>query len=376
MNEDAQHLLLTTFPTEVSANVGDALITDSFIAILRHAGLPTNFQTFFREIPLDPALREKFGKLPIFLPGMSMSVDFFPKLYSLCNHADLPKGLIPFGCTWQHPFGLDENAERVIYPEEPRRILEAIVNSTGPIAVRDHLAARILRRNNIPSIVVGDCAWFHLPSIGKPMRRVGEPQKIVITTPHNQALTHQSISLIDSVRRRFPHAKIVVSLHSRRRKLDYIIAAHAKEHEIEVIDAAGELNIFDRYASYDLHVGHRLHGHIGFLRQRIPSVLVMEDARSRGFSRSIPIGCFSAFRSVVGNNIAAQLPRAVVAEQMHPDPEVISRISEFLDEEISTSFLRYVGVAPYIDGVFCEVTLPELKRKVKLAREAIDLMPR
>jgi hypothetical protein len=198
----------------------------------------------------------------------------------------------------------------------------------------------------------------------------------VITTPHNQALTHQSISLIDGVRRRFPHAKIVVSLHSRRRKLDYIIAAHAKEHEIEVIDAAGELSIFDRYASYDLHVGHRLHGHIGFLRQRIPSVLVMEDARSRGFSRSIPIGCFSAFRSVVGNNIAAQLPRAVVSEQMHPDPEVISRISEFLDEEISTSFLRYVGVAPYIDGVFCEVTLPEQKRKVKLAREAIDLMPR
>jgi len=371
MADDPEHLLLTTFPAQASANVGDALIADSFAAMLRHAGLADRFRTVFREAPLDAALRAGFGGRPIFLPGMSISVDFFPKLYRLCDPAELPPGLVPFGCTWQHPAGLDEHAERVAYPAGPRRMLEALVASTGPIAVRDHLAARILRRNDLPAIVVGDCAWYHLPSIGQPMRRPRDPARIVITTPHKPALAEQSVALIDMVRRRFPQAVLLVAFHSRRRPHDEAIAEHAAGLGIELADAAGDLSIFDRYADFDLHVGHRLHGHIGFLRRRIPSVLLIEDARSRGFSRSIPTGCLDAFRSPLGPGVLALLPRDVAVEQRKPDPDAVDRVGEFLDEEISTGFLRYVGVAAYLDTIFHEVAMPELRRKVARAAEAI-----
>lgn len=99
--------------------------------------------------------------------------------------------------------------------------------------------------------------------------------------------------------------------------------------------------------------------------------LVIEDARARGFSHSIPVGSFPALRSPLGSRVLACLPEAMVAEHLVPDTEVVERIGEFLDEEVSTGFLRYVGIAPYLDGMFHEVVLPELRRKVARAA-AVD----
>jgi hypothetical protein len=40
---------------------------------------------------------------------------------------------------------------------------------------------------------------------------------------------------------------------------------------------------------------------------------------------------------------------------------------DFLEEEIGSAFLRYIAVAPYLDRMFYEVVMPELRRKTARA---------
>src|SRR5690606_4746413 len=131
------------------------------------------------------------------------------------------------------------------------------------------------------------------------------------------------------------------------------------------VESAGRLEVFDEYDQFDLHVGHRLHGHIGFLRRRIPSVLLMEDARSRGFSASLPTGCFAA-----DADEAEAAHEASVAERvsrLKPDLGVIERVEAFVTREVTTGFESYVGVAPFLDDMLNRVALPELRRKIQAA---------
>ena len=137
------------------------------------------------------------------------------------------------------------------------------------------------------------------------------------------------------------------------------IIAAAAGFDVSAIAAAGDLSIFEKYEDYDLHVGHRLHGHIGFLRRRIPSVLIMEDARSRGFGSSIPVGCFPGFRP------------ASSVDEVEADPNTVARVAEFLRQETRDGFMRYVGVAPYLDRMLDDLVLPQLRLKYELATRAL-----
>lgn len=360
------HLVLTTFPSQKSRNVGDLLITQSFVELAKTVGAIDDYQTRFRTVSLDAPDLLPFRNNPIFLPGMSIAYSSYPELYSLTrNIGDLPLGLIPFGCTWQHPIGGAGDAARASLSPECHAVFSTIAERTGPIATRDHRVEAILHRQGIPAITVGDCAWFHLASIGKGMRRPTRLGRIAVTTPHASRFTPQSKSLIAMLSRAYPDAHLRLSLHSRVTEHTAEIATYAARTGYEVVESAGRLEVFDEYDQFDLHVGHRLHGHIGFLRRRIPSVLLMEDARSRGFSASLPTGCFAA-----DADEAEAAHEASVAERvsrLKPDLGVIERVEAFVTREVTTGFESYVGVAPFLDDMLNRVALPELRRKIQAA---------
>lgn len=346
--------MLTTFPAHRSGNVGDALIAESFLALVRRLGLADEVETMFRADPLTDDKISEFGSTPIFMPGMSVSNDLYPKLYALHEDFDkIPNTLIPFGCTWQHTVGFPQHFERAVLDGDTLRLLHKIADATGPIATRDHSAELILTNNGIPSITVGDCAWYHLPSQGKAMKRPKEIKKIAVTTPHHSPLVKQSLDLLGVVRELFPSAKISLVTHSKPTAHEKRVVEAAPEYGASIVAAAGDLTIFDKYEDFDLHVGHRLHGHIGFLRRRIPSVLIAEDARSRGFSSSIQIGTFPGYRNS--------------EDGPEPDPNTVPRIKAFLKQEARDRFIRYVGIPLYLDTMLNEVVLPELRRKYDYA---------
>jgi Polysaccharide pyruvyl transferase len=370
-------LIITTYPQNKSANVGDLLITHSFVELARSIGLLSNYEAIFREEELNDEIMAKYQSAPIFMPGFSVSRDVYPRLFKLGNEiSDIPLGLIPFGCTWQHVLGYAENAEKADFTENTFKLLSLLAQRTGPIAVRDHQAGRILMRHSIPSVVVGDCAWYHLPSKGKTMRRPKEIRSIVVTTPQGPDLADQSVALLDMLLELFPKAEITLSHHSRPLPHAVRIMEYAVSQGVKTLDAFGDISVFDLYENYDLHVGHRLHGHIGFLRRRIPSVLLVEDARSRGFSTSIPVGCFDARQTSVGREIMARLPMKMMQQNTYPDEAAVQRVRDFLTQELLSGFLRYIGVASYLDTMLEEIVLPQLSQKVALAKAAIASAPR
>ena len=353
--------------------MGDLLITASFAEMARAISALDKYETLFRADELTDEALERYGSLPIFMPGFSISANSYPRLYALRKKlGEIPHGLVPFGCTWQHPIGFAEDAEQIAYTDETLKLLRLLVERTGPIAVRDHMAERILMRHSVPSIVVGDCGWYHLPSRGKPMRRPDAIRKIIVTTPHSADLEEQSKSLINMLLDLFPDAKIVLSLHSKPLQHEENITAYAQSKGMTVIHAFENLAVFDNYENYDLHVGHCLHGHIGFIRRRIPSVLLIEDARARGFSTSIPIGCFEAKATAIRRDNLAKQSLALARQSVYPDEGIVPRIRDFLIQEMQSKFLRYVGIAPYLDGMLKEVALPQLAQKVAMARTAIN----
>lgn len=357
-----KHLMLTTFPKHRSRNVGDALIASSFLALVQHLGLAHSVETKFRADPLDDKTLKRYGSRPIFLPGMSVSNDLYPKLYALHSDFDrIPRSLIPFGCSWQHPVGFPEHFEQAVVTGDTKRLLLKIVEATGRIAVRDSGAEGILARNGIPAVTVGDCAWYHLPSIGKPMRTTGDIKRIAITTPHHAPLEQQSLGLLKLAREMFPAADISVVSHSNPTLHETRILSAASSIGASVVDAAGDLSIFDRYEEFDLHVGHRLHGHIGFIRRRIPSVLIAEDARSRGFSKSIPTGVFFGYRPGADGPVA--------------DDSVTGEIGTYLESQIRVRFEEYGHIAPFLDAMLYDVVLPELRTKYRLASESARQVP-
>lgn len=366
------HLLVTTYPAQASGNAGDMLISHSFKDLAAAAGVQGDWKTIYREDALTDEMVTQYGHRPIFLPGMSVSSESYPSLYKLRENLDeIPAGLIPFGCTWQHIHGYREDAEQTRLSERTGALLRRIVSFTGPIATRDHLAQSIMAQNGIPAITVGDCAWYHLDSVGKAMRRPTDIRKIVVTTPHNNKLGAQSIHLMDKLTELFPSAFLTLSLQSKATAHLAPVIDHAKTKGHEIIEAAGDVTVFDRYEDFDLHVGHRLHGHIGFIRRRIPSVLLVEDARSRGFSVSIPVGCFDAKKALIGKEALSQLPIDAARQYVVPDAQAVDRVADFLAQEIETCFLRYAGVPAFLDGMLNEVVLPTLRDKVRLAGLAL-----
>lgn len=362
------HLILTTFPEAQSGNVGDLLITQSFVELARAVGAIDNYETRFRTERLDKPDVAQFLNRPVFLPGMSVSHSSYPDLYGLTERIEsLPLGLIPFGCTWQHQIGNVEDAERATLSPAFHAVLSKISERTGPIATRDHMAEAILTRNGIPAVTVGDCAWYHLPSRGKPMRTTPDIRRIVVTTPHAPRLEGQSKGLVSMLKRTFPGAQFRLALHSKPTRHSSAVAAHAEEAGFEIVESAGRPEVFDEYQKFDLHVGHRLHGHIGFLRRRIPSVLLMEDARSKGFATSIPVGCFPADGSQYSGEHLADLPTNEALSMMKPNPAAVDHVETFLRQELATGFGRYVGVSAYLDTMLDKIVLPELRRKVDAA---------
>jgi hypothetical protein len=203
------------------------------------------------------------------------------------------------------------------------------------------------------------------------MRRPTEIRRIVVTTPHNNKLGAQSIQLMEQLSELFPSAQLTLSLQSKTTAHLAPVIEHARAKGHEVIEAAGDLDIFDRYENYDLHVGHRLHGHIGFIRRRIPSVLLVEDARSRGFSVSMPVGCFDAKKVLIGKEALSLIPVEVARQYVAPDGQAVARVVDFLKQEVATGFLRYSGIPAFLDGMLSEVVLPTLRDKIRVSSRAL-----
>jgi hypothetical protein len=340
-------LLLTTFPAHKSKNVGDNLISSSTMKMIRSRRPQYDPTVLFREAGLDAVGVD--GIRSILAPGFSVSNDTYPKLFRLYTDLKSIPPFFPVGCSFQHPLPAVESFTGYEFNAATLDALGFLAERCGGLPCRDVLIHELMERHGIGSHYCGDLALFDEEMIGRGFYPPKDIRSLVFTIHHHPTrFDTQAKRLIDLLSARFPEARRYVAYHSKPNGYARAIAQYAMGAGFEELHLYGESFTLAKYHEVDLHVGYRLHGHIFFLRNRKPSILLIEDARSFGFSRSgaFSTGCVDAFDCEAGVELLSAPECAMV----------------FLDFEINRGFSSYLPVFDMIDGLHENAIAPYFDR--------------
>lgn len=346
MSAGGKDFLLTTFPQHRSGNVGDHLITHSLLRLIRARVPNYNPLVLFREESLD--IYPEDGVRSIIAPGFSVVDETYPKLFALYSDSSRLKNFFPIGCSFQHAIPAHSSFDDYTYGEGTLEFLKGQVARHGALLCRDELIVGMLRRNGIGALYSGDLAVYDESVLGRPFRPPESISSIAVTVQHHDRFDSQSLALIRRLKEHFGNAQLFISLHSKPNKRSIPILNYAVSLGFQPLLLSGDVDNLNVYDNIDIHVGYRLHGHLSFLRRRKPSVLLVEDARSFGFSRTpgTSFGCFDA----------------LCMDSFKGDESVPNRVIDFLDVEQERQFSGYGSVFTFIDHVYEETVCPALDR--------------
>lgn len=377
------YVLLTTFLPQGSSNVGDQLIEYSVKNLIDTIKGKSEYVTIFREDPLDDQLEMINEARAIFMPGFPVrDTPMYPGTYQLVQDLGrLRVPLIPIGGNWNTYPGDAVSRERVQFSEETIRFLRFVADQVDVISMREYLACRVLHKHGITNtLMTGDPVWYDFATLGKPMRRPTRINKLVFSPPLSAYYVEQAERVITMLAELFPQAVRICALHLADRvtagagareardaalrpevaEKNQRIRQFAMDNGFDVRDVSKDLSLLKFYESCDLHVGYECHAHLYFLRHRIPSVLIAEDARGVGFNYTLGVGGFDGFvrcqtgpwetgRSPLTSGYCVNLSELSLAP---PSLDVQDQVRDFLSEELESGFRRYIGVSDFIDETF------------------------
>jgi len=354
------YTILTTMKT---GNVGDQLIIESAKNIIRYVKGKIDFLEFFRGEDLTSHLGEINKTKAIIMPHFGLRDPMYPNNYRLTkdlNEITIP--LIPIGIGWKGIPGDFETLDSLKYSDATVNFLRSISNQVDAMLCREYYTCKVLENHGIKNTVMGgDCAWYDINSLNKSMKRPRRIDSLVFTSPANPIFLNQAKTMLKMLSDIFPQAKKYCSFHHG---LEYItsdkeLADFAQKEGFEIKDVSHDINKISFYDDCDLHVGYRCHGHIAFLRKRIPSILLHEDGRGVGFSYSFGVGGFNAFRRNPNwKGSFKKIIGKVEDNTIIVDENVPQKIKQMITEELESGFRRYVGLSNRIDETFEKVMKP------------------
>lgn len=361
--------MYTILTTMTGENVGDKLIVESAKNMIRSIKNDQDFLEFSRVDDLTDHLEKINNTKAIIMPHFGLrDPDMYPNTYRLVN--DLSKieiPLVPLGIGWKGFPGDLETLQTLKYSKKTQKFLKYVSNQVETMICREYFTCKILENHNITNTKMGgDCAWYDLEKIGMKMKCPEKIRRIVFTTPYMAMYMEQAKSIIKMIREKFPQADKICSLHAGINKIqtDKEIIEYAKKNKFEIQDVSSNIAKINFYKDCDLHIGYRCHGHIAFLRNRIPSILINEDGRGVGFSNTFGIGGFNGFLRRGGNifKIMGKFSKhKFVSKQVIPDLYLDKKISNFIDKEQKLCFDGYQKISEIIDETYENVMKPFIR---------------
>lgn len=368
------YFVLSTYPADGSGNIGDYLITSSAVELLRRVKGQCEVEVLFREEDLSPYLTDINRSRALLMPGFAIRDPIHPNTYRLTPRLEaVGVPLIPIGAGAKFFPGDFASCSVQRFSKPTQAFLRWIAQGLDSFACREYLTCALLKAHGITNpAMVGDCAWYHLPSLGTPLKRPERVDRLVFTTPHSRLYVQQAKNVMKMLAGLFPESELICCLQSRPSDGVDAVVQWAKRHGFSVIQGGGKPEMLELYGEIDLHVGYRVHGHLASLARRRPSVLLCEDSRGAGFSYSLGGGGFHAFqRTTVGNLLATSKLRdsGVARRACHmarfkeatAEADLAARVKQFLLEEMQTGWRRYVGIPHVIDETYREEMEPFLQ---------------
>lgn len=341
-------VLLTTYPSATTKNVGDDLITQSALKIIKTINPNYKPLILFRGESLDFIGQEKINS--ILCPGFSVKSGSYPNLFNLYSEiGGWVEKLYPVGCSFQH-FTPSRNAYEVGMPDDQSlSFLRIVAKSRTIIPCRDYLIKEMLEEKGIPATYCGDLALYDPDNIGHAPKYPGKIRSIAVTVQHKTRYLKQSKLLLAELARLYPEASKYIVHHSIKTADSQKVSDHARSLGYKEVDLSGKAENLAFYNNIDIHVGYRLHGHIYFLRNRKPSILLIEDARSFGVANSgaLNIGTFDAMTFCDG--------------KLKVDLTAVEKITDFLHQQEVSGFSDYGKTFEFIDETYRNTAIPWFK---------------
>lgn len=334
-------ILITTYPESGSRNVGDGLITESAMQLVRHRLPNYTPEIIFRMGSLDDCSAEEVAS--ILAPGFSVNEGTYPLLYALYSDISRLKGFFPVGCSFQHPEASPAIYNNFTYSEATLAFLRRVEENTGPIPCRDAGIVNILQRHGIRSCYMGDLALYDRAYLFKTFVAPRCISSVAFTVQHNAKYKRQSFLVLNAIRRIFPKAALYVVHQSKVNRYSQKIAEYAVGLGYVEKDLSGAVENLAFYDDIDLHVGYRLHGHISFLRRRKPSFLIAEDSRSFGIINT-PGLCVGGIPALDNSG--------------EVDGELHKKLSVMIKQELSNGFRSFYPVFKFIDESYVNSVVP------------------
>ena len=381
------YTILSTFPAHASGNVGDKLLEEQTQRLIKKEAGVSEFNVIFRGQDLTSQIEKINQSDAIILPAFAIREPIYPDTYALTEELDsIDVPIIPLASNWSHYPGDGIDNESLEYQSETVSFIDRLVDQPAldRLTTRDIYTKRILKRHGYNDVtLVGDLAWYHEDYMGESMRVPESIDHVVMTTPHNGHYVDQAKALMDMLASEFPDATLTCCFHSSLSSSDKQLRTAAKKRGFEIVLASHDTDNLSFYDDCDLHVGYRLHGHISFLRRRLPSVLIGEDGRGNGFNATLGIGGFQATRRrlgyksgktvlKVGNTLPGKgvqriindcfdIPNIARQSVAPADISIPSRVQQFLRQEQESGFSSYAAVPELFDSTYENAMKPFLK---------------
>jgi Polysaccharide pyruvyl transferase len=384
------YTILTTYPPDGCRNVGDQLIEASIKNLITHVKGETEFLTLFREDDLTEHLEQiNQSKAVVFLLAIR-DTPLWPNTYRLTeNLADIKVPFVPIGATYNIYPGDYQTRTTVEYSDKTKDFLRYLSTQTKSFSCREYHTCKILQDNGINNaLMTGDPAWYEVEKLGQPMHRPEKIKKLVFSSPLSPFYLEQAKDVMVLLSEMFPNAEKYCVFHTAdletfkdaRPENSFAMSQEVTDKNIAVAKFArklgfkpeylfGEVEKLQFYHSCDLHVGYECHAHLYFLRQRLPSIMIIEDARGKGFSYSLGSAIFNGFKRCpgsAGKNITKKITSGYCTSlkeySIAPvNPELIDQLKQYLEEELENKFRRISTIASVIDDTYFSAMQPFLE---------------
>lgn len=290
-------------------NAGDYLITEKCKELLRYERPDYELVQLNREDSLENDLELiNNSEALILMGGPAVTKNLYPGVYKLTrNLDDIKVPIVPMAVGWNTTGGSFDDMLNFAFTDESKKLLERFDSNGVGVSTRDSYTADILTKYGMKDIHLTGCASWYTPSKFGEELATGEVQSIAYTPAQDPKYANLSKRIIDLIVEEYPNKRLICSFHRGIGEVDQYtyeeeaqntqdLADYAISKGMETIDLAYSFDNYSKYDEIDMHIGFRVHGHLYFLSNRKPSILLHEDGRGKAMSETIGLKGVDVFK--------------------------------------------------------------------------------
>lgn len=350
-------VLVTTYPAHATKNIGDHLITNSLVEILKDI-VDCNINLVWRGASWESVRDVVLSADHVFFAGFAIRRSLAEKQHPFMRQlikSEIPFSVISAGTSFQlnvDKLGFDR------YDESTIALLKEIDKKAHVFSSRGALTHRFLKYAGCQNVIHGGDVAFYQKDRPSRFFDGSKPVKsVVISDPHRpEAFSSSFVFLAREVRKLFPHASLKVVIHSEGSEVVQICKAEGLDFdEIYKRPESG----LDIYQECDVHIGYRVHGHVSALKNGKISYLLEQDGRGADYAltleRKMSVASFPKLGSKHGMSmLLSKLTRKRKSRarpvSIAPAEQLISMIRSDMDFD----FRRFKGMEEQVERFSAE----------------------